>query len=394
MKRLSLTLAICGLLTLASLAQEVTLTTDTLDEKVSRNKYKYQSFDQYDQKFLIKLGTRGGVAFDANDIFNINPFDFFAFEYLLTDLISIEGAYIFPLNNWDLFPNDFFAFSMRLRRYLKRGRLANNLSGPYVGLEYANFKFQSEFIDQGIFLQFGKQIKKSRFGYADFRLFTGYQFNSFNNSLNLGFDVTVGAAWGPVGARSKQEVPNTADFSSHKEHVLITLENPRLSISDRFYSFSLASTIEKEIFIEGLTFRSTIGGSYSWQNAGNDQFIRSTAFSVSVGARKYFGLFRKPHADDPIHSFAGFYIGTGIRDLYSLNSLAFENFDVPDSQSRNGFDRETPFISVGYQERLGRRFFYDLFITYSFHRYTEFTSNRKGDPFISYGTRVGLNWGQ
>lgn len=392
MKRLNLTLAICCFFMMESVAQEITLTTDTIEEKVSQ--YKYQTFDQYDQRFLLKLGAGGGIAFDANSILDINPFDLFAFEYLITDLISIEAAYIFPLNNWDLFPNDFFAYSLKLRRYLKRGRLANNLSGQYFGLEFSSFRFQSEFTDQRVFLQFGRQIKKSRLGYADFRLFTGYQFNSFNNSFNLGFDVTIGAAWGPVGSRSKQEGPNKTGFSSYKEHFLITLENPRLHISDRFYSFSAGTTIEKEIFIDGLTIRSTIGGAYSWQNAGDDLFIRSTAFSISLSARKYFGLFRKPNANDPIHSFAGLYIGTGIRDLYSYSSLNFENFDGPGSDSRQGFDREIPFLSIGYQERLGKRFFYDLFFSYSFYRYTDLLSNRKGDPFFSYGTRVGLNWGQ
>lgn len=386
MRRLSLTIASCCFVFVTALAQEITMTTDTLNESVSKKSYAYQSFDQYDQRVLLKLGAQGGFFYSPGSELRDIPFDLFAVEYRLTKLISIEGTYYFP-------ETDLRAYSFKLRHYLKHGRLANNMSGKYFALEYSHRKLNSISLDKTFFFQFGRQIKKSRFGYADFNMFTSYRSGTFGNALNLGLNVVVGAGWGPTGKRAELDLSSEPPFSSHKEHFLITLENPFVIIGDGFQSYSLATTLEKEIFIKGLTVRTTIGGGYSRQNGGEEFFFRSAAFTISAGVRKYFGLLKKPSADDPIHSFAGFYLGAGANSLYSLYDLKSRIGNESSGNTILGVDRAIPFLGLGYQERLGKRYFFDIFANYSFSSIVNFTQSIRGNGYISFGTRVGLNWG-
>lgn len=387
MRRLSLTLASCCFVFVTALAQEITMTTDTLDEDVSKNSYAYQSFDQYDQRFLLKLGAQGEFFYSPGSRFRDIPFDLFAIEYRLTKLISIEGTYYFP-------EAELRAYSFKLRHYLKRGRLANNMSGSYFALEYSRRKLNSISLDKTFFFQFGRQIKKSRFGYADFNMFTSYRSGTFGNALNLGLNVVVGAGWGPTGKRAELDLSSEPPFSSYREHFLITLENPFVILGDRFQSYSLATTLEKEILIKGLTARTTIGGGYSRQNGNEDFFFRSIAFTISAGVRKYFGLLKKPSADDPIHSFAGFYLGAGVNSLYSLYDLKSRIGNESAANTISGVDGAIPFLGLGYQERLGKRYFFDIFANYSFSSIINFTHRTRGDGYISFGTRMGLNWGK
>ncbi|MDW3196678.1 MAG: hypothetical protein R8G66_30150 [Cytophagales bacterium] len=389
MRRLHLTLAICCSILVGSVAQEITVSTDTLNERAPNQKYQYQTLDQYDQRILLKLGALGGFGFSFNNQLRDLPFDFIGLEYRLTPLISVEGAYFFRANNLS-------GYSLKLRHYLKKGRLADNMSGRYVAVEFGNRFIGSTSTNQTYQLQLGQQIKKSRFGYADFSVFSSYQVTSFDNYLNFGLNVTVGAAWGPTGNRSQLKLPSEHQFSGHREHFLITLENPSFVLGENFQSFSLTSTVEKELLIKGLTARTTFSAGYSRQTSisAENFFARSYAFSVSASIRKYIGRLRKPSVDRPLHSFSGLYLGTGVGSMYSLADVKFSSTAEVFKESRYGFDRAIPFISIGYQERLGKRFFYDIFATYSFYTYTNFIHNHKGDPYLSFGTRVGLNWGR
>ena len=130
--KINLSLLICCMV-VAAFAQEITLTQEAVDPGTVKKRYKYHSFDQYDQKFLIKLGTHAGVLNNFTDGFSDLPFDLVAMEYLFTKRMSIEGTYHFPLN-------EVKAISFRLRRYLKKDRLANNMSGNYFALEYSKAK--------------------------------------------------------------------------------------------------------------------------------------------------------------------------------------------------------------------------------------------------------------
>lgn len=386
MRRLYLTLAIYCSILVGSVAQEITISTDTLKEISNRN-YKYQSFDQYDQRLLLKLGTPGGFVYSVGSGFRDLPFDFFAVEYRLTKRISLEGTYFFPIS-------EFSSISLKLRQYLKRGRLADNFSGKYFALEYTNRFRNTESFEQALFFQFGNQIKKSRFGYADFNMFSSYRFSSFGNSLNLGLNVVVGAAWGPLGKRAAIDSNTESEFSSHREHFLITIENPTFTIGERFQSYSISSTVEKELFIKGLTVRTRIGGGFSRQNNLEGFKGRTFGFSVNAGMRKYLGLFKRPHADDPIHSFAGMYLGAGFNELFSHVEVNLQDINGTTEESRSGYDRASPFVALGYQERIGKRYFFDIFARYSFYTFRNFWRNNKGPAFLSFGTRVGVNWGK
>ena len=387
MRRLYLTLAICCSIVVGSVAQEITVTTDTLEKKVANRNYQYQSLDQYNQWFLLKLGAQQGFVYALNYQLRDIPFDLIALEFRLSKSISLEGTYFFP-------EEDLSAFSFKLRHYLKKGRLANNMSGRYVALEYSNRLRNAISFDEVFQLQFGKQIKKSQFSYADFSVFSSYHNSVFNRSFNLGLNMMVGAAWGPVGKRSKLPLPTEPEKSLSREHFLVTLENPSIILGDRYHSYSLATTQEKELLLQGLTVRTTVSGGY-FREIGKDEFFStSMSFAVSAGARKYIGLLKKPNAEYPVQSFAGLYVGLGVNDLFTYLDFEFDNPHSTGEESRHGFDRLIPFLELGYQERIGRRYFFDVFVNYLYYTYDSFLISKTGNPYLSFGTRVGLNWGR
>lgn len=390
MKNLSLFLIICFAFLAAGFGQEVMLSKDTLGRSKGKEKYKYQSINQYDQQLLFKLGTAHGLRGAlGDDSYNI-PFDLLAAEYKLTDRVSVEGSYFFP-------SRDLSAFSFRVRRYLKKETLANNLSGKYLAIEYTNVSDNSQTFDsylgrdQAVFLQVGNQIKSTRFGYADFRLFGSYQFGELANSFNLGLNVSLGLAWGPLGKRA--DASTAVPFSFKRERTLITFESPTFAIGTLFDLIEVTTSVERELFVKGLTSRTEFSAAYSEQNAPGIS-ISSTSVSISEEVRKYFALLKKPSADLPLHSFSGIYTGIGINDLFISQKISVRQTDGESyDRNFNGGDRSIAFLSLGYQERMGKRYFFDIFARYSFTSLASFTKNIRGPSWISYGTRVGFNWG-
>jgi len=391
MRSLFLILSIVSALHIQGFGQDISVAVDTLSGKYRKERYSYQSIDQYDQRFLIKLGATGGSQSSFGDNGRSLPFDLFAFEYKLAEKWSVEGTYYFQ--SGDIFFN---AVSVRLRRYLNRNNMANNLSGKYLALEYSDVLSELQTFDpylgssQAVFLQFGNQIKKSRYGYADFQLFTSYQFGLFGNSLNLGFNVVLGTAWGPLGQRSP--LVSTTPFVNQHEHTLITIESPTLVIGEGFDAFSFSSSIEQEIFIKGLTSRTQLSVGYSRQ-VSSGFLLESFGFSVSEEVRKYFGPLKKRSADRPVHSFSGIYAGAGLNNTLSFRQIDLIQGDETEDIRELGSDRITPNLAFGYQERLGKRFFFDIFARYSFFTRNDFYENTKGEGAVYFGTRVGLNWG-
>lgn len=389
MKRIYLTLTIYLFTLINSWAQEITVTTETLDSKEVKRKYSYQTIDQYDQRFLLKLGVRRGFYY--NDEFGLSafPFDLFALEYRLTERLSLEGSYIFPVHENS-------AFSFKLRHFLKGGRIADNLSGKYFALEYANYLYQSKSFNEIISVHYGRQIKKSQFGYADMSLYGGYQFGRFSNTFNIGLNLKVGAAWGPIGKRSAVDLPSDRKASSHREHLLITLENPSVYI-DRFYNaqtYSVGSTIEKEFFIKGLTASLSLFAGHSRRKDMYNFFFRSTRISISTGVRKYFGPFKKPNADNPVHAFAGFYAGAGFGSLYAYRDIEYFTLNESIDEVRQGFNRTVPYLALGYRERMGKRYYFNVFASYFFYTRSSIPVETRGDGFLAFGTIMGLNWGK
>ncbi|MDW3196677.1 MAG: hypothetical protein R8G66_30145 [Cytophagales bacterium] len=390
MKRIYLLLALYSFVISAPFAQEIMVTTDTLDAKAAKTKYNYQTIDQYDQRFLLKLGVRDGFHYTREFGLSAFPFDLFAFEYRLTRLLSIEGSYIFPVNQNS-------AVSFKLRHFLKGGRIADNLSGKYFALEYANYMYKLESFSEIVSLHFGRQIKKSQFGYADMRVYTGYQFGPFINNLSLGLNATVGAAWGPIGKRSSTGLSSEQKVSSHREHLLITLQNPSvfIDLSNNIQYYYVGSTIEKEFLLKGLTASLGLWGSHSNRKENNDNFIRNTRFSISTSVRKYFGPLKKPNADNPVHAFAGFYVGAGLASLYSYEDIEFSILDDARDEVRQGFSEAVPYLSIGYRERMGKRYFFNISASYSFqHTITSIPEHTRGDGIFSVRTVLGLNWGK
>lgn len=389
MKRIYLTTSMCFFALVALWAQEITVTTDTLDLKEVKTKYNYQTIDQYDQRFLLKLGARDGFFYSFESGLSDIPFDLFAFEYRLTKFLSIEGSYYFPVDKNS-------AFSFKLRHFLKGGRMADNLSGKYFALEYTNQLYKSQSFNETVFLHFGRQIKKSQFGYADMRVFGGYQFGPYTNSFNLGLNATVGAAWGPIGKRSTTDLPSDQKVSSHREHLLVTLENPSINIdlSNNFQSYAIGSTVEKEFLIKGLTASVGLWGNYSRQRSSDGFFSKYTRLSISTGVRKYFGPLKKPNADNPVHAFAGLFIGAGFGSLYSFEDIEYAFLNDARDEIRQGFSRTIPYLTLGYRERMGKRYFFNVFASYSFYTFTSFTENIRGDGYFAFGTQLGLNWGK
>ena len=395
MRKPILSLIICCFVLATGFSQEITLSVDTLEGKVRKEKYSYQSIDQYDQNLLVKLGNIDASS-GSIDVGRYNiPFNLFALERKLTQTLSVEGTYFF-------LAQDLHVLSLRLRHYLKRKRLANNLSGTYLAVEYSKI-FNNSFLssdpyfgeDQTLFLQFGNQIKRSRFGYTDFRLYASYQFSSANTAgfsdrwLNLGFNVILGTAWGPTGQRSA--LPSSPSFANRYEQTLVTIENASLVIGDPFDAFSLSVSIEQELFIKGLTSRTQFSFGYSRQAVPGFLF-EAGGLSVSEEVRKYFGLLKKPGANHSEHSFSGIYTGAGLSNTFILEQINYRVDAGVEDRSFSGSDRIIPYLSLGYQERLGKRYFFDLFARYFFFTRISFFDNRTGDAQIFFGTRVGLNW--
>ena len=306
MRNISSFLIIYLTFTIAGSGQEIMLSKDTLEDKAPKEKYRYQSIDQYDQKLLIKLGVSRFGALNDRYLF-----DLAAIEYKLTKTLSVEGTYFFPERN-------FSAYSFKVRHYLNTEERANNLSGKYVAMEYSKvtgdpLSFDSYLgPDQAVIFQFGNQIKKSRFGYADFKLFSSYHFGS-DNSLNMGVSVQVGASWGPTGPLTKPE-SDVESFSPKSEKRLVTLESPILVLGERNIVFFVRGSLERELFVRGLTSRTTVGMGFSRLDV-EGAFIGNYQFSILQEFRKYFGILKSPGIDQPVHSFAGIYAGAGFTDI-------------------------------------------------------------------------------
>ena len=390
MRKTNLTIAFFFTTLTVGFSQEVTVSTEMLPTSEKKEKYKYQSIDQYDQRFLFKLSNIDVVPGSTFvDGYNL-PFDLFSIEYKFSKTMSFEGAYYFPSSNLN-------AVSFKLKRYLEREPLANNLSGKYVAVEYSNILNNTQSFDtflgtnQALFLHFGNQIKKTRFGYADFRLFSRYNFGGNDNSLNLGINVALGAAWGPLGKRS---LPSTStSFLYSKDRTIVTIENPVFITGQIVDSFGFSSSVERAIFLKGLTSRTTLSLEYSQQE--NSQIaIEAMSFSVSQEIRKYFALLKKPSADLPVHSFSGLYAGVGVNDFYVNQKVKVKrNIEESYEVKANGDDLAVTFLSLGYQERMGKKYFFDVFARYSFSPFVNYPQTLRGDSWLIFGTRVGFSWG-
>ena len=386
MRNLSLFMLAYSAFLTTGFCQEVMVSTDTLERGVGKEKYRYQSFDQFDQRFMMKMGITAGPGTFLGD-----PFDLFVVEYKLTKSFSIEGAYYYDAVDHSL--------SSKVRHYLNREGLANNMSGKYLAIEYSKTWQDTEFLidpnfaeDQALFLQFGNQIKKSQFGYADFLVYASYRFGHTGNSVGLGLNVVFGPSWGPVGKRSDSK---SRSFTLREERTLLTIENPSLVVGEALNSLALSASVERELFIRGLTSRTQVSVRYSDQDhlfrVRQEQF-----FSITQEFRKYFGLMKKPATDRPLRSFSGIYGGLGIGDVYIDRNLEEVN-DAGEKVNTDfkGLEQLVPYLSIGYQERMGNRHFLDMFIRYEYlYSTNRGYGTRKDGPLISLGARVGLSWGR
>ena len=349
-------------------AQEVEISKDTVSRKEKKEKYRYQSIDHYDQKFLLKIGTLGGAR-ELSFFDDFLPLDIMAFEYKISKSLSIQGTYYFPFSE-----RDEGAISGGLRYYLKKNQMANNLSGRYFGVEYLRTlgRFGNFLGEDGLIsAQYGKQIKKSRFGFADFRVYSNYSL--IGGTVNAGFNMIFGAGWGSIGKFSSSS-PLSSSYKGNQEGFIITLENPFLSLDQRSSAATISSSFETTIFA-GLTSRTE--ATFAFEKRGYKS--NSYKFSVSQEVRKYFGNLKKPSFNRSIDSFAGFYAGLIMNDLYRSGGVL--NLD--------------PRISFGYQERVGGNHFFDVFLRYSLGSSSpSISENSYSNSIIQFGTRVGLNWGR